>query len=73
MINELKALKHLHHPNIVQLKEVIDDGNKDLYLVMQHLPGKNLQLILDDGTNICREQLWDWARQFISALYTIHI
>lgn len=25
MINELKALKGLTHPNIVQLKEVIDD------------------------------------------------
>ena len=35
LINECKALQKLHHPNIVQLKEVIDDGiDKNLYLVM---------------------------------------
>jgi len=49
LLNELKALKQLHHPNIVQLKEVIDDvDNKELYLVMEHLPGKTLQVVLEN-------------------------
>ena len=26
LINELKVLKSVHHPNIVQFKEVVDDG-----------------------------------------------
>jgi serine/threonine protein kinase len=35
LINECKCLHKLHHPNIVQLKEVIDDGkNTNLYLIM---------------------------------------
>jgi hypothetical protein len=35
LITELTALRQLHHPNIVQLKEVIDDGvNQNLFLVM---------------------------------------
>jgi serine/threonine protein kinase len=34
-VNELKALKNLHHPNIVQIKEVINDTKeKNLYLIM---------------------------------------
>ena len=34
-INELKALKNLHHPNIVQIKEVINDTDQNnLYLIM---------------------------------------
>jgi serine/threonine protein kinase len=40
MINELEALKLLHHPNIVHLREVIDDHDEqDLYMIMQYLPG----------------------------------
>ena len=34
-VNELEALKLLHHPNIVHLREVIDDyDDKNLYLIM---------------------------------------
>ena len=34
-VNELKALKNLHHPNIVQIKEVINDTKeKNVYLIM---------------------------------------
>jgi calcium/calmodulin-dependent protein kinase kinase 2 len=42
-INELKTLRTLHHPNIVAIKEVINDPkDKNLYLIMQHMSGKNL-------------------------------
>ena len=41
--NEINALTGLHHPNIVHLKEVIDDPEApNLYLVMQFLPGKSM-------------------------------
>ena len=77
-INELKALKTLHHPNIVQIKEVINDSNdENLYLVMQHMSGKNLQDKVDDcnaqGKYICRDFIWQIARQLLSALYTCHV
>jgi len=43
LINEIKVLKELRHPNIVQLKEVIDDEqSKYLYMVMEYLPGQNV-------------------------------
>ena len=43
IINELKALKNLHHPNIVQIKEVINDQkDKRIYLIMQHMAGLDL-------------------------------
>ena len=35
LVNELESLKLLHHPNIVHLREVIDDHNdQEIYLVM---------------------------------------
>src|SRR4051812_41880555 len=46
---EAEVLQALHHPNIVRLREVLDDGD-DLILVMDHLPGGNLaQRVAADG------------------------
>jgi serine/threonine protein kinase len=43
LVNELEALKILSHPNIVHLREVINDhDDNNIYMVMQYLPGKNL-------------------------------
>ena len=42
--NEINSLSGLHHPNIVHLKEVIDDPDApNLYLVMQFLTGQSMQ------------------------------
>lgn len=78
LINELHVLKKLHHPNIVQIKEIIDDGKNDsLYLVMQHLPGQNLQEKIDESQfinePISRDYVKKVARQLVSALYTMHV
>jgi serine/threonine protein kinase len=35
---EIAVLKKLKHPNIVQLLDVIDDGSKSLYIVLEHMP-----------------------------------
>ncbi len=46
---EAEVLQRLHHPAIVALQDVIDDGD-DLVLVMDYLPGGNLaQRIADHG------------------------
>ena len=40
LLNELEILKDMHHPNIVQLKERLDDPrDRSVYLIMQYLPG----------------------------------
>jgi hypothetical protein len=38
---EAEVLEALRHPNVVRLREVIDEGD-DIVLVMDHLPGGNL-------------------------------
>jgi serine/threonine protein kinase len=44
---ELEALKKLDHPNIIVLHEIIDDPNEpNIYLVMDLLPGGNIEDIL---------------------------
>jgi serine/threonine protein kinase len=44
---ELEALKKLDHPNIIVLHEIIDDPNEpNIYLVMDLLPGGNIEDII---------------------------
>ena len=38
---EIKILKKVHHPNVVQLYEIIETDN-DLYLVMEYAAGGEL-------------------------------
>jgi 5'-AMP-activated protein kinase, catalytic alpha subunit len=38
---EIKILKQLHHPNVVQIYEIIET-EKDLYLVMEYASGGEL-------------------------------
>ncbi len=38
---EIKILKQVHHPNVVQLYEIIET-DKDLYLVMEYSSGGEL-------------------------------
>ena len=38
---EIKILKQLHHPNVVQIYEIIET-DKDLYLVMEYASGGEL-------------------------------
>lgn len=38
---EIKILKQLHHPNVVQIYEIIET-EKDLYLVMEFVQGGEL-------------------------------
>ena len=44
MVREIAVLKKLHHPNIVNLAEVIDDPSDDtLLLVMEYVEGGTLE------------------------------
>jgi calcium/calmodulin-dependent protein kinase kinase 2 len=76
LLNELEVLgkTKIHHPNIVQLREVIEDNNdRSLYLVMQYLKGQSLQAILDKEMGPIETKVaWKWARMLISALYMCH-
>ena len=67
---EINALQRLHHPNIVELHEVInDESSPDLLLVMQYLDGVSLDELTWKPSS---EEVWKWSRQLISALYMCH-
>jgi len=61
----------LHHPNIVELHEVINDqGSANLFLVMQYLKGQSLDELTEKPT---QREVKKWSRQLISALYMCHV
>ena len=52
-LNEMAVLKGMHHPHIVQLREVLDDQKEpNIYLVMQYLPGKNLKEVVYQASKV---------------------
>ena len=70
MPRELQALERIAHPNIVALREVIDDDtSQQLVVVMQYLDGTQLSQLRRLPSP---EELRKWARQLISAIYTCH-
>ena len=64
VLDELKVLKRLEHPNIIWLHEIIDDENKqDIYLVTEyHSKGsigdsiKKLNLKFEDFNYECKQK-----------------
>ena len=61
----------LHHPNIVELHEVINDQDSaNLFLVMQCIKGTSLDQLTEKPTE---KEMWKWSRQLLSALYMCHV
>jgi len=60
LYREIAALRMLHHPNIVELKEVINDEDSDnLFLVMQYIKGSSLDELTEKPTP---REVWKWSR-----------
>jgi serine/threonine protein kinase len=51
--NEIKAAKELAHPNIVRVRDVVDDGR---IIVMDYIEGETIHSIIEDG----RTLPWRW-------------
>jgi serine/threonine-protein kinase len=47
-IQEARTVAALHHPNIVDIYNIVDDG-QDVYLVFEYVPGKTLSQRLEDS------------------------
>ena len=69
---EIAVLKKLQHPNIVQLLDVIDDGSKYLYIVLEHMPAclEDLQVSEADAVPIVAGLLD--ALSFCHAHHVVH-
>jgi serine/threonine-protein kinase len=71
---EAKAASRLNHPNVIQ---VLDFGRLEndgtLYIVMEHVPGKDLRLVLRDEWPLAEERLCSIMAQVCSALGEAHV
>jgi hypothetical protein len=68
---EAEVLLKLHHPAIVGLREVYDDGD-DLVLVMDHLEGGNLATRVAEGGPLPSAQIRSIADRLLDALAFAH-
>jgi eukaryotic-like serine/threonine-protein kinase len=69
---EAKAASRLNHPNVIQVLDFgrIQDGT--LYIVMEHVDGKDLRLVLRDEWPLAEERLCNIMAQVCSALGEAH-
>ena len=71
---EAKAASRLNHPNVIQ---VLDFGRLEndgtLYIVMEHVQGKDLRLVLRDEWPLAEERLCNIMAQVCSALAEAHV
>ncbi|MCC7478516.1 serine/threonine protein kinase [bacterium] len=65
------ALTSVHHPNVVEVLEVGQDGGHE-YIVMEKLPGLNLKELLQLGTRFTLAETIDIILQLLAGLGACH-
>lgn len=69
---EAELLATLQHPNLVRVTDTFQVEAVH-YMVMEYIPGKTLQKLLDESQEPYKEeQVLDWARQLCSVLFYLH-
>ncbi|MEV0319632.1 serine/threonine-protein kinase [Streptomyces sp. NPDC050658] len=72
VLREARALARLNHPHVVTIHQIIDTaGDPHPWLVMELLPGRTLQDLLEEGPLPPREAA-RIGRELLSALRTAH-
>ncbi len=64
----LKNLRHSYLPQVFDFLEI----NGNVYTVMDFIPGKSFQQLLDEGVRFKQKQIIKWARQLAEALVYLH-
>lgn len=76
MFKESRILKHMHHPNIVQCYDVIDDKESCTLYVFMELCESDLQRLIDDSKSkkrmVPEASIWGFLAQSIQALTYLH-
>ncbi|MGW7083123.1 protein kinase domain-containing protein [Streptomyces sp. NPDC054871] len=70
VLREARALARLNHPHVVTIHHIVDTGPHP-WLVMELLPGRTLQDLLEQGT-LPPEEAARIGRQLLSALRVAH-
>jgi hypothetical protein len=68
---EAEVLQQLHHPGVVTLREVVDDGD-DIVLVMDYLPGGNLAQRVGEHGPLPPDEVERLADYLLDALAAAH-
>ena len=74
-LKEASILAQLDHPNLPKVSDFFSEESSD-YLVMDYVPGRDLQQILDesrvDGVPLEEETVLAWTEQIVDALDYLH-
>lgn len=70
-LREARLLAALHHPNLPRVTDYFLSG-QDQYLVMDYVPGRDLQEVLDEEGAQPLPRVMQWAQQIGSALNYMH-
>lgn len=68
---EIKILKKLHHPNVVQIYEIIET-EKDLYLVMEFASGGELFELIVQNQRLKERQASRYFQELVAGVHYIH-
>lgn len=72
---EASTLARLDHPNLPKVSDHFSENDRD-YLVMDFVPGQDLQTMVDEasaeGRRLDEKQVLEWARQLCDALEYLH-
>lgn len=68
---EVDVLKDLHHPNLPQVYDFLQDGN-DVYTVMDYVHGYTLGEYITTGTAVPEEYVVAWLEQLTDVLEYLH-
>lgn len=72
MINEVKLLSELNHPNVIQyFGSFVEEGRQ--HIVMEYAAGGALAQVLKQSKSLLPEdQIWEWFSQICIALRYVH-
>lgn len=68
---EVDVLKNLHHPNLPQVYDFVEDGNS-IYSVIDFVDGYDLSAYIQAGDRFPEQQLRFWFRQLTEVLVYLH-
>ena len=68
---EIKILKQLHHPNVVQIYEIIET-EKDLYLVMEFASGGELFDLIVQNQKLKERTASKYLQELLAGVFYIH-
>ena len=71
IIREIKILKSVRHPSVIQLYEIIETNNQ-LYLIMEHAEGGELFDLIVDRHRLNEDLACKFFRSLVFGLKYIH-